>query len=122
MNVQSVLRNHLQELFPDVPVVTRVPDPRPKKLIVVRRAGGGQENVKIDAPGIAIDMWAPTEQEAEQLAMDVSDAMFHLPFTKGFAKTTAETLMSDYDVLARSPRWYGSYTIKTFDPTNTEKS
>ena len=44
-----------------------VPDPRPDRLVVVRRDGGNVSGV-FDRPRVTIDVWARTEQDATNLS------------------------------------------------------
>lgn len=116
LNAQAAVRRLLAEELPDAEVRASVPDPRPARLVVVRREGGCRDAHLLDTAGIGIDMYAPTELEASELAEAVSDAMLRLPFSEGFAKVSEETCRSDYDVKAGCPRWYASYTLRTFKP------
>lgn len=116
LHVQAKVREYLEKHLNDVEVRTHVPDPRPKRLVVVRREGGALKNKFLDAPGIGISMWAGTEAETAELAERVSGLMFSLPFQEGFARVDEIVLRSDFDLLARIPRWYGSYTLTTFNP------
>ncbi len=114
LDVQADVRGRLAEALAPVPVMTHVPDPRPQTLVVVTRAGGRQLDFLRDRPGVDVLMWAPTEDEAADLAHDVSDAMEAMPFEGGYARVEEETIRSDYDVKGGSPRWYASYTITTY--------
>lgn len=115
MDVQGEVRRRLADALPGVEVRTSVPAERPATLVVVRREGGARRDALIDRPGVGIDCWAPTEAEAYALCSRVSDAMASLPFSAGFARVDEETMRSDYDVAAKSPRWYASYTLQTFE-------
>lgn len=116
MNVQARVRSALAAALPGVEVRVSVPDPRPPTLVVVRREGGRRENGLVDRAGVGVDVWARTEADASELAMRVSDAMLGLSFADGFARVEEESLRSDYDAFASSPRWYGSYTVLNFSP------
>lgn len=116
MNVQARVRSALAAALPGVEVRVSVPDPRPEALVVVRREGGRRENGLVDRAGVGVDVWARTEADASELAMRVSDAMLGLSFADGFARVEEESLRSDYDAFASSPRWYGSYTVWNFSP------
>lgn len=52
----------------DVWVATKIPNPRPDKLVRVRRAGGPRTSLVIDNPTVLIECWAETEVDAENLA------------------------------------------------------
>lgn len=116
MDAQAEVRRRLAAALPDVEVRVTVPDPRPARLVVVRREGGPLENRLIDRPGIGVQCWAPTEAEASALAARVSDAMLSLPFSAGFATVEETVMRSDPDMRSGSPRWYASYTLRTFKP------
>lgn len=45
----------------------KVPNPRPDRLVVVRREGGNVSGL-FDKPRVAFDVWATTEQDATNLA------------------------------------------------------
>ncbi|MFK0057996.1 hypothetical protein ACIQTN_02005 [Streptomyces werraensis] len=49
-------------------VVTKIPDPRPSKLIKVTRVGGTKLRLNADSPVLAFECWAPTSVEASDLA------------------------------------------------------
>lgn len=116
LDAQADIRRRLAAAMPDVEVRVSVPNPRPATLVVVRREGGARQDALIDHAGIGVIVWAPTEAGASALAARVSDAMGELPFSGGYALVTEEAVRSDYDVARDSPRWYLSYTIKTFLP------
>lgn len=116
LDVQAEVRRRLAEELRGVDVRVSVPNPRPATLVVVRREGGAMQDALIDRAGVGVDVWAPTEAGASALAGRVSDAMAALPFSGGFARVDEETVRSDYDVARKSPRWYLSYTIRTYVP------
>lgn len=116
MDVQAEVRRHLEAALGGVAVRTSVPDPRPRELVVVRREGGRRQDALVDSPGIGVDVWAPTEARACEIAHAAADAMAALPFADGFAAVSEEVLASQYDRLARSPHWYASFSLKTFKP------
>ena len=49
-------------------VVTKIPDPRPTKLIKVTRVGGTKLRLNADSPVLVFECWAPTSVEASDLA------------------------------------------------------
>ena len=55
-------------------------------------------------------------EAAEELAERVGDAMSRLPFSRGFCACEELEMRTDYDYLARSPRWYALYRLKTYQP------
>lgn len=52
----------------DVWVSTNVPNPRPDKLIRIRRRGGPRTSLVIDNPLVLIEVWAVSDTDAESLA------------------------------------------------------
>lgn len=99
-----------------VPVSVRRPESAPGELVTLSREGGPRLNRLLDKPGIGIYCWAPTEQRAFEIADDVADVMERLPFDGGYSRVEMESMRSDPDPDTRSPRWYLSYTLTTFEP------
>lgn len=116
LNVMGELREILEFALGDVPVRVNVPGERPGAVAVVRRCGGARQDALVDSPQVEVLMWAPTEAEAENLAERVGDAMSRLPFERGFCACEELEMRTDYDYLARSPRWYALYRLKTYQP------
>src|SRR5262245_14737009 len=54
--------------WPDVPVATRVPNPRPDEFVRVMVTGGTQRHIVADAPTVVVEAWALTEVRASELA------------------------------------------------------
>lgn len=117
LNVQADLRARLEEALAPVEVRASVPADRPQRLVTVTREGGGRDNALIDSPGIGIYCWAPTEAEAAELSERAAEVIESLPFLAGYARVEKESQRSDPDTESRSPRWYLSYSMKTFKPT-----
>lgn len=116
MNVQAEVRARLEKSLGGVEVRTSVPDPRPPELVVVRREGGRMQNALLDAPGIGVDVWAPTEARAAELCQAAGEALLALEFADGFARVDEEVMLSQYDKLVDSPHWYASYSLVTYKP------
>lgn len=116
LNVMGELRAILESALGGVPVWVDVPDERPGAVVVVRRCGGARQDALVDSPQVEVLIWAPTEAEAEGLAERVGDAMLRLPFSRGFCACEELEMRTDYDYLARSPRWYALYRLKTYQP------
>lgn len=57
-----------------VPAHDAPPDPRPRRFATVERVGG-ESAVGIDRPVLAVQLWAPTNAEAEELALECRDAL-----------------------------------------------
>lgn len=116
LNVMGELRAILESSLGGVPVRVDLPAERPGTVVVVRRCGGARQGPLIDSPQVEVIMWAPTEAKAEELAELVGDAMSRLPFARGFCACEELEMRTDYDYLARSPRWYALYRLKTYQP------
>lgn len=118
-NVQKDLRKRLDDAFPEMSVRTstpKLPEHVPKKLITVQREGGRKRNALVDGPGIGIYCYAETEYEASEMAIAVDEFMQSLSFPDGYADVSQEQMRTDQDELTGSPRWYISYTLKTYEP------
>lgn len=116
LNVMGELRAILESALGGVPVQVGLPGERPGTVVVVRRCGGARQDALVDSPQVEVIMWAPTEARVEELAELVGDAMSHLPFARGFCACEELEMRTDYDYLARSPRWYALYRLKTYQP------
>lgn len=115
LNVQADLRARLEKAT-GVPAFVNVPEERPKSFLVVKRNGGHRLNLLQDLPGVDVYSYAPTEAQAADLAARVSDLMLSLPrtaFLAGYETCDEETVRTDPDTDAGSPRWYASYTLTT---------
>lgn len=51
-----------------VPTSKRIPNPRPAEFYRVFRAGGTSRDVVIDDATIVVEAWAPSDEEADDLA------------------------------------------------------
>ncbi|WP_125458782.1 hypothetical protein [Rhodococcus sp. 1168] len=60
---------------PGVKVATRVPNPRPKKLVRISRIGGTRSNPVTDQAVLLFECWASSDIEAEELANHVVDSL-----------------------------------------------
>lgn len=114
---QSFVIRYLNDCLLSIGVTAAVsrPNPSPARVVTVRREGGGALDAHRDAPGIGIYCWGPTEEKAAALAKTVSKEMLRLPYRKiGVAKVVEEALYSAPDPESKEPRWYGSYTLTTY--------
>lgn len=48
--------------------VSRVPNPRPARFVLVRRVGGPRRDLVTDEATVTVEAWAATEQDAHDLA------------------------------------------------------
>lgn len=114
---QSFVIDYLKACLLDmsISVADSRPRPSPEIMVTVRREGGGALDEHRDGPGIGVYCWAPTEERAAKLAHHVSKKMLKMPrVKKGVAKVVEETLYSAPDPESKEPRWYGSYTLTTY--------
>ena len=115
LNAQAVVRAHLAAELPEAEVGVKVPNPRPPAFVLVRREGGSMKDAYRDGPGIGVTCWERTEAKAYALADRASRALFSLEREPGVASVAEEALRSDPDPEDGSPRWYGSYTLTTYE-------
>lgn len=114
LNAQALVRSALADALPDATVRVSVPNPRPPSFVLVRREGGSMADAYRDMPGIGVFCWAETEAKACDLASRASIAMLALEHVRGVARVDEEILLSSPDPEDKSPRWYGSYTLTTY--------
>lgn len=115
LNVMGDLRERLEEFLVSVPVNVSVPKDRPSYLVTVTREGGRRLNALQDRSGIGLYCFAPTEQEAWELANKVANFFETLKFSNGYERVRQEAMFSAADPDTREPRWYLSYTITTHE-------
>ncbi len=120
LNVERYLIDYLRSAIPDVAVHARVPDPRPARLVVVRRAGGGRLDALRDRPGVHLLVYGGSEWATSELAGEVADAMWALnrsdaAMLAGVSRADEMTVRSDPDTQTQpeTPRWFLSYTLTT---------
>lgn len=80
-DVNTALIAYLKPVHAPVKVVSRVPDPRPRRLVQVRRVGGPAEPPVRDAARIDIKCWAPDDDAAMALALEARAAVWALSGT-----------------------------------------
>ncbi|MER8067193.1 hypothetical protein ABTZ59_02605 [Streptomyces sp. NPDC094034] len=66
--VTGYLRDVLKAHGQTVPVVSRIPSPRPSAFVRVQRIGGTQQTPVSDRPRLDIHCWAESESAAHDLA------------------------------------------------------
>lgn len=59
-------------------LVPRVPNPRPSRMILVRRVGGPRLNQVADNATLAVEAWDQTEEDAHDLAAEARAYLFAL--------------------------------------------
>lgn len=120
LNVEAYVASYLRGALDGVEVRSRIPDPRPDRIVVVSRAGGGRLNALQDRPGVHLVIYGGSEWETSELASEVGDLMEALnrsdaAFLDGVALVSEESMRSDPDTQTNpdTPRWFASYTITT---------
>lgn len=120
LNVEAYLVSYLSGSLDGVTVRTTVPDPRPKRLVVLTRAGGRRLDALRDRPGVHMLVYGGSEWETSQLAEQVSDAMWALnrsnaAMLAGIDRVDEEAARSAPDTQTQpdTPRWFLSYTLTT---------
>lgn len=63
----------------DVYVSNKVPTVRRNRMVIVRRDGGGRLDVVREAPRLGINVWAKTEQDANDLGRLVAALLWAAP-------------------------------------------
>jgi hypothetical protein len=74
-----------------VKVGTRTPNPRPARLITIRRDGGPRLDVAREAARIGVNVWAATEQDVSDLANLVRALLWSAPNGAPICKVTELT-------------------------------
>lgn len=82
MSIIEEVRNHLAASL-DVPVHVAVPASRPESFVVVDPVGGSYTPPFL-RPRYAIQAWAPTYAEAEDLIVEACAALAAVPPSAGF--------------------------------------
>lgn len=67
-DVEALLISHLSERFPDTPISTVVPDPRPKRFMRLRIVGGNNLRINTDSTMVTFHCWEADSIKASQLA------------------------------------------------------
>lgn len=64
-------------------VATKVPNPRPRRLVRLLRAGGARKNLVIDSPTVVVECWDADETAAAELVRLVRALIWAMPGTSG---------------------------------------
>lgn len=81
--VRAYLYDALAARGPAVPVVTRVPDPRPQRFVRIERVGGTALDRVTDRPRLSFECWALAEDEATDLATLARALVLAIPGWRG---------------------------------------
>ncbi|MEV5876985.1 hypothetical protein AB0L75_22640 [Streptomyces sp. NPDC052101] len=79
----SCLRSALAAAGEPVPVVSRIPSPRPARFVRVERIGGLQQTVVSDRPRLDFHAWSETEADAHDLCALVRALVGVVPGVRG---------------------------------------
>lgn len=93
----------------DVPVVSRIPNPRPAEFIRVSRVGGTRRNQVTDAGLVVVEAWATSEADAADLG-EAARSLVH---------SLEQTTVGGYWV--RRVREIGGLQSYPDGPTNTPR-
>lgn len=113
----ELLIAYLTPLVSPLPVVSRVPDPRPAAFVQVRRAGGNALPPVRDAARMDVWCWDGDERAAMALALLVRAAVWKLPGTLllgGVVCYRVQEFLAprpDDDPVTNSPRAWATYTL-----------
>lgn len=115
-NVNEALIAYLTPLHNPVKVVARVPDPRPVRLLQVRRVGGVATVPVRDAARIDVKAWDATDAGAMELALAARTNIWKLAGTSllGFACYRVEEFLGprlDDDPVTNSPVAWATYSL-----------
>ncbi|MGW0933660.1 hypothetical protein [Streptomyces sp. NPDC002666] len=115
-DANALLIGHLTPLRAPVPVVSRVPDPRPARLVQVRRVGGSAIWPVRDGARLDFWCWAPTDAEAMTLALAVRADVWALAGTVvgGVQCYRVQEFLAprlDDDPVTNSPRVWATYQL-----------
>lgn len=72
------------------PCSTRAPSPMPDAFFTVERVGGGVQNL-VDRASVAVQAWAPTDEQAEALANSARMAVLTAAPPEGVHSVRVET-------------------------------
>lgn len=115
-DANALLIGALTPLRAPVPVVSRVPDPRPPRLVQVRRVGGSAVWPVRDGARMDVWCWAPTDAEAMGLALAVRADVWKLAGTQiaGVQCYRVQEFLAprlDDDPVTNSPRAWATYQL-----------
>ncbi|MBC3987831.1 hypothetical protein H8N00_02685 [Streptomyces sp. AC563] len=81
--VTRYLRSALAAVGEPVPVVSRIPSPRPSRFVQVSRLGGLRQTVVSDRPRLDFHTWGETEADAHDLCALVRALVGVIPGVRG---------------------------------------
>lgn len=115
-DVNALLIAYLDPLVTPVDVVSRVPDPRPARLVQVRRVGGAALAPVRDTARLDVWCWDTSDARAMQLALAVRGHIWKLSGTAllGPVCYRVQEFLAprlDDDPVTNSPRVWATYSL-----------
>lgn len=109
-DIVEIIINHLSSNL-DVPVAVSVPQDKPPEIITVQRLGGGESDVVLDHPTIAIQAWSTSNYKANQLMNKIAKLMKEInnPAIKYMRRQTHYYFPDS----KRNPRYQAIYEFTT---------
>lgn len=86
--LRALLLARAEAYTDDVYVSNTIPDPRRDRMVIVRRDGGGRLDAVREAPRLGVNVWAKTEQDANDLARMVAALLWASPDGNPVSKVT----------------------------------
>lgn len=115
-DVNALVIGYLTPIVNPTAVVSRVPDPRPARLVQVRRVGGAALTPVRDTARLDVWCWDTTDRRAMELALTVRTAVWALsgkallgPMCYRVQEFLAPRL--DDDPVTNSPRVWATYSL-----------
>lgn len=110
VDAEAVVRDFLTDVL-DVPVVVKVPNPRPARFVRVWRSGGSAVHRALDVPHITVTAWAADTVDAVDLANAARDALFNESSGMSLVRGVSEVggVHYDEDLDTGTPRY--TFTI-----------
>lgn len=116
-DANALLIAYLTPIAAPVPVVSRVPDPRPSRLVQVRRVGGAAQVPVRDSARLDVVCWDPDDAVAMALALTIRTAVWKLSGTSllgGVPCYRVQEFLAprlDDDPVTNSPRAWATYAL-----------
>ena len=92
MNIEAHITKWLNSLNLSLEAYQDVPATRPEEFAVVKRTGGRRDNVAIDRPSIALQIWAASNERAAELAYQVDELIGQLTQDNRISKVSRTAL------------------------------
>lgn len=106
IDIEGLLVSYLRAGL-DVPVSTKVPNPRPAAFVRVMRTGGPVSQRVLDLPQVSVTAWAASSVSAERLADQVRSLLLDgaSRSTAGLHRVRVESFYYDPDPDTGSDRY-----------------